>query len=67
MIWRGIQGKVAGVGGAGCRGALPAGFEPATYGLEIRCSIQLSYGRIKFDQIGSVPGPRTLLAEKLSA
>jgi hypothetical protein len=23
----------------------PAGFESATYGLEIRCSIQLSYGR----------------------
>ena len=23
----------------------PAGLEPATYGLEIRCSVQLSYGR----------------------
>ena len=23
-----------------------AGFEPATYGLEVRCSIQLSYRRI---------------------
>jgi hypothetical protein len=28
------------------RSARPEGLEPSTYGLEIRCSIRLSYGRI---------------------
>jgi hypothetical protein len=28
--------------------ASPAGLEPATYGLEIRCSIQLNYEEIKW-------------------
>ena len=32
----------------------PAGFEPATLGLEGRCSIHLSYGRTCIDSISSV-------------
>lgn len=27
---------------------IPEGFEPSTYALEVRCSIQLSYGTKKF-------------------
>ena len=35
--------------------ARPAGFEPATHGLEGRCSIQLSYGRIQSQPIQPNP------------
>jgi hypothetical protein len=31
----------------------PKGFEPLTYGLEIRCSIQLSYGRRQMQVVSS--------------
>ena len=39
-------------------GARPAGLEPATLGLEIRCSVRLSYGRIR-QCIGVGEGIRT--------
>jgi hypothetical protein len=35
------------------RSARPAGLEPATCGLEVRCSIQLSYGRIGLSKLDS--------------
>jgi hypothetical protein len=36
--------------------ARPAGLEPATYGLEGRCSIQLSYGRTAGESVSQIPG-----------
>ena len=35
----------------GCKKVRPAGLEPAAYGLEIRCSIQLSYGRFNLNSL----------------
>ena len=32
------------------KGARPEGLEPSTYGLEIRCSIRLSYGRFTYEK-----------------
>ena len=37
----------------------PAGFEPATYGFEVRNSIQLSYRRAKIKINGVSDGART--------
>ena len=51
---------VGGIGELFRKMARPAGFEPATPGLEGRCSIQLSYGRVRrgVEQFYRFPGGR---------
>ena len=47
--------------------ACPAGVEPATYGLEGRCSIQLSYGQLVWLILMDYLSPRALLGNLLNS
>jgi hypothetical protein len=47
--------------------AYPAGVEPATYGLEGRCSIQLSYGQLGLLILMDYPLPWALLGNLLNS
>ena len=52
------QGSITATTCSGAKVARPAGLEPATPGLEGRCSIQLSYGRARSGSL-SVASPST--------
>ena len=51
--------------GASTEVARPAGLEPATPGLEGRCSIRLSYGRNRTGRGGGIRTPDPLLPKQL--
>ncbi len=52
------------IGNSAQRLVRPAGFEPATLGLEGRCSIQMSYGRINTGRGGGIRTPDILLPKQ---
>ena len=53
----GATGKLRPYGEEASKVAIPAGFEPATRGVEIRYSVQLSYGTVSQGDSDGRPGP----------